>query len=78
MKTFSFHRALGKTHAEPTNARLNRPAFRRQRGATAVEYAIIAAVVAVAIFAIFGADDGGFTTLLENLFDKVETEVSGS
>ncbi|PSJ23842.1 Flp family type IVb pilin [Halomonas sp. ND22Bw] len=59
---------------------LNRPVFRRQRGATAIEYAMIAALVAIAIGVIFavgsdGSDDGGFVTMIKNLFGKVEDEV---
>ncbi|MCK2183439.1 Flp family type IVb pilin [Halomonas getboli] len=78
MKRFSLSKVFGKAHAAMAASKLNTPVFRRQRGATAIEYAIIAAVLAVAIFAIFGGDTGGFKTLLNNLFSSVESAVSSS
>ncbi|MDR5888125.1 MULTISPECIES: Flp family type IVb pilin [Halomonas] len=76
MKRFSLSSVFGKAHANLATRQLNRPVFRRQRGATAIEYAIIAAVLAIAIFAVFSASDGGFQTLLGNLFDRVESALT--
>ncbi|MDR5867057.1 Flp family type IVb pilin [Halomonas koreensis] len=41
--------ALVRVHASIVTGRLNRPAARRQRGASGIEYVIIAAMIALAI-----------------------------
>lgn len=51
---------------------LNHSKFRRQRGATAIEYAVIAALVAVALFVIFGGGEGGFQSIFTDTFKKVK------
>ena len=51
---------------------VNQARFKRQQGATAIEYAIIAGVVAVVIIAVFTGTDG-----LEDTFDGVFEKISG-
>ena len=46
----------------------------REKGATAVEYALIVALIAVAIIAAVGALGGGIT----GAFEKITTAVNGA
>ena len=79
MKTSSLYRVFGKAHANLASRQINRPCFRRQRGATAIEYAIIAALVAIAIGIIFAAgENGGFVKLIKGLFSDIETAVDSN
>src|SRR5690554_2679941 len=55
-------------HAE-TSATLNTAASRRQRGASAIEYVIIVAVIALALFA--AANVTNFGTAFEGWFESV-------
>ncbi|RAH37355.1 Flp family type IVb pilin [Halomonas sp. SL1] len=82
MKRFSLSQVFAKAHAHLACRQLNRPVFRRQRGATAIEYALIAALVAIAIGVVFavsdgtdGSENGGFLGMIETLFGKVEEAV---
>lgn len=72
MKRFSLSQVFGKAHVNLATRQFNRPVFRRQRGASAIEYVMIAAVISIVVIAsavIIGPD-------LETLFDKVETAIS--
>lgn len=71
MNKRSFHQALGTAHAEPITTRLNHPVFRRQRGASAIEYAIIASVIALGIFVAAGGSEGAITTAFTNFFAEI-------
>ena len=66
---------IQRGHAE-ASATLNTAASRRQRGASATEYAIIVAVVAVALTAAFAGDTGiqqAFTTFITNIGTAIST-----
>ncbi|GAA0621691.1 hypothetical protein GCM10009016_08050 [Halomonas beimenensis] len=76
MKLTSLHHAFGKVHAEQGNAQLNRPVFRRQRGASAIEYAIIAAVIALAIFTASSAGDVDIAGAFETFFTKIQNALN--
>ncbi len=54
---------------------LNRPEFRRQRGASAIEYVIIAAVIALAVFA---GGQLGLTDAFTSFFTEVKDAVEGN
>ncbi|MGM0986880.1 MAG: Flp family type IVb pilin [Pseudomonadota bacterium] len=64
---------LQRGHAE-ASATLNTVASRRQRGASAIEYVIIAAVIAFAIFLAAG-NDGALATAFTDFFSKITTIV---
>ena len=49
--------------------------FKDESGATAIEYGLIAAGLAVVVIAVFG-DGGKVNTVLNGLFDKVSTAVN--
>lgn len=77
---------IQRGHAE-ASATLNTAASRRQRGASAIEYVIIAAVIAFAIFAASTSDaidiQGAFASFFETISDIVtgisdDTEATGS
>ncbi|MFG6136783.1 Flp family type IVb pilin [Halomonas sp. B23F22_10] len=71
MKISSLYQVFGKAHANLASRQLNRPIYRRQRGASAIEYVMIAAVISIVVIAsaaLIGPD-------LETLFDKVETAI---
>ncbi|WP_445004998.1 Flp family type IVb pilin [Halomonas mongoliensis] len=63
---------IQRGHAE-ASATLNTTASRRQRGASAIEYVIIAAVIAFAIFAASEAVD--FQELFNTFFNRIETAI---
>ncbi|MGM0694123.1 MAG: Flp family type IVb pilin [Pseudomonadota bacterium] len=65
---------LQRGHAE-ASATLNTVASRRQRGASAIEYVIIAAVIAFAIFLAAGANDGALATAFTDFFSEITTIV---
>ncbi|WP_355662083.1 Flp family type IVb pilin [Halomonas salifodinae] len=52
--------------------RLNRPIFRRQRGASAIEYVVIAALIAVAFFVIAGTVGEEITATLQKVVDALK------
>ncbi|WP_277810949.1 Flp family type IVb pilin [Chromohalobacter canadensis] len=62
-------RIAARSHAAKP---LNQARFKHQQGATAIEYAIIAGVVAVVIIAVFTGTDG-----LEDIFGGVFEKISG-
>lgn len=64
---------IQRGHAE-ASATLNTAAFRHQRGASAIEYVIIAAVIAFAIF--IAANNTDLATLFGNFFDEVEDVIN--
>ncbi|MBN8411990.1 Flp family type IVb pilin [Halomonas sp. DP8Y7-3] len=52
------------------------PQRRRQRGATAIEYGVIVALIAAALFFVFGAGDAGggsLADMISSLLDDVKT-----
>lgn len=53
---------------------LNQARFKRQQGATAIEYAVIAAVIAVALLVFFNGE-GGLASKIEAVFTDVSTEL---
>nr|CDQ32887.1 Flp pilus assembly protein, pilin Flp [Virgibacillus halodenitrificans] len=53
---------------------LNQARFKRQQGATAIEYAIIAGVVAVVIIAVFNGDEG-LQNIFGGIFDSIAQAV---
>jgi len=69
---------IQRGHAE-ASATLNTAASRRQRGASAIEYVIIAAVIAFAIFVVAGgtgedsAIGDAFKTFFDNIAEIVDT-----
>ncbi|GKW50338.1 Flp family type IVb pilin [Halomonas sp. NCCP-2165] len=52
---------------------LNRPKFRKQRGASAIEYVVIAAVIALAVFV---GSELGLADAFKTFFEKVKTAVN--
>ena len=68
---------IQRGHAE-ASATLNTAASRRQRGASAIEYVIIAAVIAFAIFAAAGGidEDSTIGSAFNTFFDKIADTVS--
>lgn len=68
-------RMIQRGHAE-ASATLNTAASRRQRGASAIEYVIIAAVIAFAIFAATTAGDTDIKAAFEGFFSKLQSVVS--
>ncbi len=55
---------------------LNHPRYRGPRGATAIEYGVIVALIAAALFFVFGAsEDGGgaLADMLDTLMKNVKT-----
>lgn len=69
MKRFSLSRVFGKAHATLATHQLNRPVYRRQRGASAIEYVVIASVMALGIYVAVNALDldTAFTTFFTNV-----------
>ncbi len=63
---------IQRGHAE-ASATLNTAASRRQRGASAIEYVIIAAVIAFAIFLAAQATD--LDEVFSDFFERIETIV---
>lgn len=52
------------------------PQHRRQRGATAIEYGVIVALIAAALFFVFGAGEGSggsLADMISSLLDDVKT-----
>ncbi|WP_253448264.1 Flp family type IVb pilin [Halomonas sp. Y3] len=69
---------IQRGHAE-ASATLNTAASRRQRGASAIEYVIIAAVIAFAIFAVAGiGDDSLIGSAFKTFFDQIADIVTDS
>ncbi|ABE59009.1 Flp family type IVb pilin [Chromohalobacter israelensis] len=68
--TFS-QRLAARGHAQRP---LNHARFKRQQGATAIEYAIIAGVVAVVIIAVFNGDEG-LQNIFGGIFDSIAQAV---
>ena len=66
---------IQRGHAE-ASATLNTAASRRQRGASAIEYVIIAAVIAFAIFA--AANSDAFQDAFSDFFSRIESLVQGA
>ncbi len=64
---------IQRGHAE-ASATLNTAASRRQRGASAIEYVIIAAVIALAIFG--AASAGGLGEAFRDWFDEVVSTIN--
>ncbi|MCK0743723.1 Flp family type IVb pilin [Chromohalobacter nigrandesensis] len=64
-------RIAAQGHANKT---LNQARFKRQQGATAIEYAIIAGVVAVVIIAVFNGDEG-LQNIFGGIFDSIAQAV---
>lgn len=52
--------------------------LRDEEGATAIEYGIIAGLMAIVLVAVFTAEDTGVQAILEGLFDSVKTAVEGA
>lgn len=67
-------RMIQRGHAE-ASATLNTAASRRQRGASAIEYVIIAAVIAFAIFA--ASSNADIKGAFESFFNTLQGIVSG-
>jgi Flp pilus assembly pilin Flp len=61
-----------------THAVLNTARFRRQRGASAIEYAIIVSVIAIAVFATAGTDSiaTAFQGWIENVAAIINPETT--
>ena len=56
---------------------LNHPRYRGQRGATAIEYGVIVALIAAALFLVFGGGESGtLTALLDGLLDDVKSALT--
>ncbi|GGY46861.1 hypothetical protein GCM10011297_19690 [Bacterioplanes sanyensis] len=51
------------------------PRLRRQRGVTAIEYAILAAALAATLFAVAG-DEGPLRNAIDSAFERVETTIA--
>lgn len=49
--------------------------LRRQRGVTAIEYAILAAALAATLFAVAG-DEGPLRNAIDSAFGRVETTIA--
>lgn len=49
-----------------------------ESGATAIEYGLIAAGLAVIVVAIFGTTGGPVDTLMRNLFSKVQASIDSA
>lgn len=64
-------RIAARSHAAKP---LNQARFKRQQGATAIEYAIIAGVVAVVIIAVFNGDKG-LQNIFGGIFDSIAQAV---
>lgn len=71
-------RITQRGHAE-ASATLNSAKFRRQRGASAIEYVIIVAVIAVGIFAAATFTDigGAMTTWVSDVVDAIGGNTGG-
>lgn len=67
---------IQRSHAE-ASATINTAASRRQRGASATEYAIIVALVAIALTAAFGAgtSEEGLTAAFEEFLENVTSAI---
>jgi pilus assembly protein Flp/PilA len=52
--------------------------IKNESGATAIEYGLIAAGLAVIVIAIFGTAGGPVDTLMRNLFSRVEANVDSA
>ncbi len=70
---------IQRGHAE-ASATLNTAASRRQRGASAIEYVIIAAVIGFAIFVVAGGvgEDSAVGAAFSDFFDNIATLVQSS
>ncbi|MDR5892359.1 Flp family type IVb pilin [Halomonas mongoliensis] len=70
---------IQRGHAE-ASATINTAASRRQRGASAIEYVIIAAVIAFAIFAAaFGTgEESALTSAFESFFTQLTSIVNSA
>jgi len=68
---------IQRGHAE-ASATLNTAASRRQRGASAIEYVIIAAVIAFAIFLAAGGlgEENAITAAFSQFFDQIAAIVN--
>ncbi|WP_280569046.1 Flp family type IVb pilin [Chromohalobacter sp. 296-RDG] len=56
---------------------VNQARFKRQQGATAIEYAIIAGTIAIIIFAVFGTDDSsGLGQIFDNIFTDIKAKLN--
>ena len=56
---------------------LNHPRYRGQRGATAIEYGVVVALIAAALSLVFGGGEAGtLTTLLDGLLDDVKSALT--
>lgn len=65
MKRFSLSKVFAKAESAVAEKVINRSAFRRQRGASAIEYVIIAAVIGVALFV--GIDNIDFNAVFSTI-----------
>lgn len=66
------------TQRGAVSMRLNRPEFRRQRGASAIEYVVIAAVIALGIFFLGGETIlSGFESFFQRVSDVLTNAGSG-
>ncbi|GEK47849.1 hypothetical protein HPA02_21320 [Bisbaumannia pacifica] len=55
--------------------RINHPIFRKQQGASAIEYVVIAAVIALAVFV---ASEAGIADAFSGFFDRVTDAITES
>ncbi|WP_152662887.1 Flp family type IVb pilin [Halomonas sp. HG01] len=78
MKRFSLYQVFAKAHAHLAARQLNRPVFHRQRGASGIEYVVIAAMVVLAIVVFVPGIQDGVTQLFTDLADSLpELETDG-
>ncbi|APX92846.1 hypothetical protein BWR19_07835 [Halomonas sp. 1513] len=71
MITKTIRKAAAALQTTAILAKINRPGMRGQQGASAIEYVVIAAVVALALFAASNVLD------FEGFFENVQEAISG-
>lgn len=73
--TFS-QRLAARGHAHTT---INHARFKRQQGATAIEYAVIAGLIVTVLLIFFASDKGNtFGDIFRNLFGDIKSEISST
>ncbi|SOC56214.1 pilus assembly protein Flp/PilA [Chromohalobacter canadensis] len=69
-------RIAARSHAAKP---LNQARFKRQQGATAIEYAVIAGLIVAVLVIFFASGDGNtFGDIFRNLFSDIKSEISSA
>lgn len=56
--------------------KINPSKIKSQQGVTTIEYAMLAAGIAVVIGAVVSGDSGSFTSLLDGLFENISKSIN--